>query len=127
MVLYLDDKRLELRFTLGVLRQLETDTGVSILKGNGLADIMRDPGKLAILLEYGLRTKQPECTLAWVEDNFDSSMLISLGTVLAFCMTGTLPDLEKYFPKNPNGNGLIAPETGSISGRSADTTSDLAN
>jgi hypothetical protein len=127
VVLILDGKRLELRFTLGVMRQVEQDHNVSLLKGNGLADILRDPGKLAILLTYGLRTKQPECTLEWVEDNFDSSMLISLGTVLAFCMTGSLPDLEKYFPKSPNGNGPIAPESGSTSGPSAVTTSDLAN
>jgi len=126
VVLTLNGRRLELRYTLRTLKQMQAETGLSILKGNGLGDIVRDPEQLAIMLAYGLRDKQPDCDLAWVEENFDSSLLLSLFPVLAFCMTGTLPDMEKLL-KRPNANGSIEPETGSSSGRSADTTSDLPN
>ena len=125
IVLDLDGEKLELRFTLRTLKALNVEQGISVLKG-GMGEVMTDPEKLAVILWYGVKTKRPEITLDWIEDNFDAAMLLDLGPALAYAVTGRLPDLEKILANYPNAERPPEP-TGSQSGPLADTTSGAVN
>jgi len=116
-------KSLELRFTLKTLRLLQSERGISVLKGMG--DAMRDPEQLAVILFYGLRQADQEITLEWVEDNVDASMLIDLAPVLAYCVTGRWPDMEKLLAALPNAERPA--QAGSTSGPLAGTISGSVN
>lgn len=109
-----------LRFPLRILKELEADHGISVLRGEGMAESFRDPGKLAIVLSYGLRTDNPEMTPEWVEEHVEASMLLDIAPVVAFAASGRWPDLSALNnPPNPP-----QPEsTGLVSGPSVVTTS----
>jgi hypothetical protein len=126
-VLELGEKKLELRFTLKVLKALEADHQITVLKGEGLGEALRDPAKLAVILYYGVRTKNPEITEDWIEENVDASMLLDLAPMLAYATTGRWPDMEKILGSIPNVERPPEPTTGSPSGPLADTTSGAVN
>ena len=125
VLLELDGRKLELRFSLRSLKELDTDAGISVLKGDGLADVLRDPLKLAVMLYYGVRGKAPDITLDWIEDNVDASMLLDLAPMLAYACTGRWPDLSKLLPNAAR--PAAESETGSASGPLVATTSDVLN
>src|SRR5262249_7682536 len=96
-----------LRFTLRVLKTLEHDHAVSVLRGpEGMMEAIRDPAKFSLLLYHGMKAQDPNVTLEWIEDNFDLSMLASLGPVIAQAISGKKPENE--FPN--------APEPGKVNG-----------
>lgn len=127
VILHVADRDLELRFTLKVLKQLDVEKNISVLKGDGMADVLRDPENLAVVLHYGVKTKDPEITLDWIEENFDASMLLDLAPILAYSMTGRYPDMDKLLGGHPNADSPAEPSTGSPSGRSDGTTSTVLN
>jgi len=109
------------RFPLRVLKELEAEHGISVLRGEGLAEAFRDPVKLAIILSYGLRTDNPELTPEWVEEHVEASMLMDIAPVLAYAASGRWPDLSAIDNNPPN---PPQPEsTGSPSGPSVGTIS----
>jgi hypothetical protein len=115
----------ELKFPLRILKTLDADQGINVLKGAGMEGVFTDPEKLAILLYYGLRTKHPEVSLEWVEDNVDASMLLGLAPRLAYATTGRYPKirgLDEDEDVSPNGREESL-TTGSPSGPQDDTTS----
>jgi hypothetical protein len=126
-VLEIGGRSVELKFTLRALRELQTEAGIKILSGEGIRDALQDPQTLSRMLYYGLRTRQPDITEAWVEDNVDASMLIDLAPVLAYATTGRWPDMARILgeadalPNETRPNGL--PAIGSVSGPSGVTTS----
>ena len=120
------DRSLELRFTLKALKALDAEHNLSVFRGEGLGEALREPGKLAVVLYYGLRTRQPDITQDWVEENFDASMLLDLAPVLAYATTGRWPDMDKILANLPNA-ARPADSTGSPSGPLADTTSRSVN
>jgi len=125
-VLQIGGRKVELLFTLRVLKQLDADHKISILKGGGLGTMMQDPDMLATVLYYGLKTKQPELTAEWVEENVDASMLLDMSPMIVRAVTGQWPDMEKLMASLPNGNRPAAKsEAGSTSGQLAGTTSDV--
>ena len=115
------EKTYSLRFTLRALKALEHEHHIAVMRGgDNMVDAVRDPEKLALILFYGLQTAHPDITLDWVEDNFDSGMLLELAPVIAQAISGktvTLPN--ELTPGKVNG-------VGSPSGPSVDTISDLA-
>jgi hypothetical protein len=126
-ILEIGDRKLELRYTLKALKALDVEQHISVLKGEGLAGTLQDPTKLATILYYGLRSKQPDITEDWIEENVDASMLLDLAPMLAYATTGRYPDIEKIIANLPNAERPAAPSTGSPSGPLADSTSDLVN
>ena len=125
-VLDIAGRRLELLFTLKVLKQLELDHSISVLKGEGLGTMMQDPTRLAVVLYYGLKTKQPDITEDWIEDNVDASMLLDMSPMLVRAITGKWFDVDDYVAKRlPNAERPTekADTTGSPSGPLAVTTS----
>lgn len=127
-ILRLGERDVELRFTLRVLRELQAQESIAVLSGEGMRTALQDPATLAKMLYYGIRTKQPDITEAWVEDNVDASMLMDLAPVLAYATTGRWPDMSKLLgdiegtspnPTRPNGLAI-----GSLSGQSGASTSD---
>lgn len=128
IIIEIADRKLELRFPLKVLKELDANYQLTVLKGDGLAESLRDPGKLATLLYYGLKTKQPDLTEDWVEDNVDARMLLDLAPMLAYATTGVFPDMERILSRLPNAaRPTEQKQTGSTSGPLADTTSDVLN
>jgi hypothetical protein len=128
-MLDIGERKLELRFPLKVLKQLDTEHGISVLKGEGLGESLRDPAKLATMLYFGLKTKQPDLTLDWVEENVDARMLLDLAPMLAFATTGVFPDMDRILARLPNVASPAEPakEAGSTSGPLAATTSGVVN
>jgi|SRR5215471_5855279 len=125
ILIEIGDRLLELKFPLRILKELDAKHGVSVLGGVGMADAFTNPAKLALLMMYGLRTKQPEIDEAWVDDNIDASMLLGLAPVLTYATTGRYPKLnlgdeEETQAANPP---AATPTTGSPSGPSGVTTS----
>ncbi len=115
--LTIDGKEYSLRFTLRVLRELQKDHGISIMRGD---DNFTNPEKIGLLLYYGLRTAHPELTLDWIEDHVDTPMLLRMVPSIVFAMSGKVPDAAPNPDKPLRVNGGI----GSHSGRSGDSTSD---
>lgn len=113
---------LRLRFPLRVLKELEADHNISILRG--LRGFGANTDAFILLLAYGLKTDQPDITRDWVEDNFDATMMIDLGRLIAYAATGVWTETE-----SPNGAGVgpVNHTTGSPSGPLDDTTSDLVS
>jgi hypothetical protein len=124
-VLEIGGKKLELRFTLKVLKALQADRQIVVLKG--LGDALQDPEKLGVILYYGVRTKHPDITEDWVEENVDASMLLDLAPMLGYAATGRWLDIEKALANLPNAERPAEPTTGSQSGPLADTTSGAVN
>ena len=115
------EKTYSLRFTLRALKTLEHDHEIAVMRGgDNMIAAVRDAGKLALILYYGLRGTQPDITLDWVEDNFDSTMLLELAPVIAQAISGKVADSPNEPPPGKV-NGI-----GSLSGPSDDTTSDSA-
>jgi len=110
----IQDRAYEIRFTLRVLKELQRDHGISVIRGAG--DAMFDAEKLAIILWYGLREHQPELTLEWIEDNIDTSMLLGMMPSLVYAMTG------REIPGAGDPNAARLSGTGSPSGPSGVTT-----
>jgi hypothetical protein len=126
-VLEIGGKQLELRFTLKVLKVLEAEHQITVLKGEGLGDALRDPAKLGVILYFGIKTKHPDITEDWVEENVDASMLLDIAPMLAYATTGRWPDMERILANLPNAERPPEPTTGSPSGPLADTTSTVLN
>jgi hypothetical protein len=123
-VIELAGRSLQLIYTLKVLHQLDVERNIKVLK-DGLPDLFSDPGELATILYYGLKTHQPDITEDWVAENADASMLLDLSPVLVYATRGQWPDVEKTL-KNIEAareRNLI----GSPSGPSGDTTSPVVN
>jgi hypothetical protein len=130
-------KRMELRFPLGVLKQLQRDHDISMLKGTTFGDVITSPEKLALLLYFGLKTEQPDITQEWVDNNVDASMLVMLSPYIGYAMTGRW--LSKYVraltadddEETPAPNFPPPPPTGTptglLSGPSGAMTSGLVN
>lgn len=116
-IIELADRQLELRFTLKVLKQLDVEHHIKLVGAN-FANVLFEPGQLATVLFFGLKTKQPDITEDWVAENVDASMLVDLSPVLAYATTGQWPDIDKILANLPN----VArpqgetPSTGSPSG-----------
>jgi hypothetical protein len=107
-----------LRFTLRALKTLEHEHDIAVMRGGEpMIAAVRDAGKLALILYYGLKGAQPDITLDWVEDNFDSTMLLELAPVIAQAISGKAVDSPNEPPPGKV-NGI-----GSLSGPSDDTTS----
>jgi len=122
------ERRIELLFTLRVLKALEADHGISVLKGDGLGSIISDPTKLAVVLFAGVKTRQPDITEDWIEDNVDASMLLDMSPMLVRAITGRWFDMEAHLAARlPNVERPAAATTtiGSSSGPLAGTTSDV--
>jgi hypothetical protein len=112
-------KSYAIRFSLGTLKTLQKEHGISLLK-SGAADLI-DPEKLAVVLYYGLRDRNPDVTLEWVEENVEASTLLSMIPSLGKAISGRTTTV-------PNEAALEALSgTGSPSGASGGTTSTLVN
>jgi len=82
------ERMLEIRYPLGVLKELDREHGISLFKGATFGEVMQDPEKLITVLYFGLKTKQPEVTREWVEENVDATMFPTLWPYLMFAMSG---------------------------------------
>jgi hypothetical protein len=126
VVLTIGGRDMELRFTLKVLKELDREHQISVLKGDGLGSIMQDPARLAVVLYYGLKARQPDVTEDWIEENVDASMLLDMSPMLVRAITGKWFDVDEYLKNRlPNAERptAAAPEAGSTSGPLAATTS----
>jgi hypothetical protein len=137
------ERVLEIKFPLGILKTLDHEHGISILKGAAFGEVIQSPGKLAILLYYGLKTKHPEITEQWVDDNIEASMLLEIAPYILYAMSGrwsrqlaaSLEDEEDVIANPPQPVPEPEPEPepeeqiliGSRSGQSRAMTSDSAN
>lgn len=120
------ERILELKYPLGELKELAREHQINILSGNGMLEVLTDPGQLATVLYYGLKARQPDVTLAWVESNVDASMLRSLYPLLAYAATGRWRTTDDDEPA-PNPTPPATRSTGSPSGPSDVTTLASAN
>jgi hypothetical protein len=122
-------RKLELLFTLKVLKQLDHEHHISVLKGEGLGTMMQDPERLAVVLYYGLKTKHADITEDWIEENVDASMLLDMSPMLVRAITGKWFDIESYtasrLPNAERPAEIKSDTTGSPSGPLADTTSGV--
>lgn len=118
VTLVVGERVLRLRYPLRILKRMDEETGISVFRG--LGDSFQDPGKLAVLLHYGLVTDQPDASVDWVEENIDASMLLEMAPKLAYAISGKLP--EEAVP-----NGAAPGPTGSSSGPSGAMISDSLN
>jgi hypothetical protein len=123
MPIYLEvgERKLELRYSLKTLKALDADLGISVLKGDTLVAALRDPAILTDLLWYGLRSKNPDITRDWVEEEFDASMLLNLIPLLGYAITGHNASNALHIV--PNGREPVL-KPGSTYGLSGDTISD---
>src|SRR5262245_31095635 len=101
----------ELRFSLKTLKALDTDHHISIFKENGILTAYQEPGRMAIVLHYGLRERNPQCTQDWVEEHVDASMLLDLIPILGYAATGKWVDVDSINPPAPRPN-VESPEPG---------------
>ena len=107
---------LELRYSLRALKRLDTEHGVSFLKGgDGILNALKDPAKLAVVLHEGLLSRNPNVSLEWVEDSVDAAMIVELFPMLAYAATGRWVDTTALNAESPN--ALEPASTGSTSGR----------
>jgi hypothetical protein len=127
IVLDLDGRKLELRYTFRTLKALKVEHDINVIKPEQLMAMVNDPEKLAIVLWYGLKTKEPEITLDWIDDHFDAPMLMELWPAMAYAISGRLPDIAAATAASPNVERPADPPTGSPSGPLADTTSTRPN
>ena len=117
----IDGKTYRMRLSLRVLKILEHEHHISIMRGpDGIMEALHDPEKFALIVYHGLRANHPDITLEWVEDTFDASSIVALAPVIGQAIsgkeaTGDSPNAPP--PDKPNGIGLL-------SGPSGDTTSD---
>jgi hypothetical protein len=126
------ERVLELRYPLGALKELDRNHGISLLKGSGAAEMFADPEKLSAMVYYGLKTRQPDVTPQWVDDNVDASMLLNLAPLLVYATTGRWPKMLNLDEDDEDGDETENPllpatlSTGSQSGPSDATTSAAA-
>lgn len=98
----IEDQQYRLRFPLRILKELDVEHGISVLRGEGMVDAFRDPARLTILLSYGLRTDNPEMTPEWIEEHVEASILLDIAPVVAFAASGRWPDMSGVNgPPNP--------------------------
>jgi len=81
-------KLLEIRYSLGTLKDLARDHKISVLKGDAFLKLIEDPEKFTTVLHAGLAEIQPEVTREWVEKNIDASMFAILLPYLGYAMSG---------------------------------------
>lgn len=116
----IEGRSFRLRYPFSVLKKLQADYGISVLKGQ--IENIQDIEKLSILLYCGLLTDQPEITQEWVDEHAEASMLRDLLPKLAQAMFGATVE-----PRSPNGESPEVPNTltspGLTSGLSDATTS----
>jgi hypothetical protein len=120
------ERVLELKYPLSILKQLDSNEGISILKGDGMAAVFTDPAKLSAILYYGLKTRQADVTPEWVDDNIDASMLLTLAPTLAYATTGRWPRIAADDDEAQNPTLPANRSTGSTSGPSDAMTSAAA-
>jgi hypothetical protein len=124
-------EKLELRFSLGILKELEREHGIQIIKGQTVAEILVSPDKQSIALYFGLKEKQPHITQAWIDEHMDASQQLDVLPMLTYAMTGvwSRPASGDNTEQPQNFQQPPAPvkPNGLISGPSDVTTSDLAN
>lgn len=122
ILLSIRGKDYQLRYPLRMVKQIEREHKISILRGQNLEDVFSKAEILASILAAGLVSEQPETTLDWVEDNVDASELLDMSPTLIYAITGRWPEALA----NSNGaakNGRPeASEPGSASGSSPDST-----
>jgi hypothetical protein len=115
----LDGKEFRLRFTLSALKSLDQGHQIKVMKGgDAMIDAVRDPEKLALILYHGLLPNHPNVTLAWVEENFDSGMLLELAPLIGKAISGKAVELPNDDRPGSKPNGI-----GALSGPSDATTS----
>lgn len=119
-----------IRFPLRILKRMNAEAGLSILRGGMMERFYQDPGVLAIVVYYGMLTDQPDVTLEFVEDNIEIYMLKDLAPVVAYAMTGKTPEQMKE--ASPNVTAVATetaaePAIGSPYGLSDDTILVSAN
>jgi hypothetical protein len=106
----LDGKIYRLRFTLRVLKELEEQHQISVLRSpEAMVESMRDPRKLALVLYHGMKVYDPEVTLDWVEDTFDISMMTALAPLIAQAITGQKSGQSPNPPGPGKANGIGLP------------------
>jgi len=121
----IEDHHYRLRFPLRVLKELDVEHNISVLRGESMAEAFRDPEKLAILLSCGLRTDNPEVTAEWIEDHVEASMLLEIFPYIAYAASGRWPDMSGL-DNQPNPPQPEPASTGLLSGPSDATISVLA-
>ena len=115
------DKVYRMRLSLRVLKTLEQDHNISIMRGSeSILEALHDPEKFALVVYQGLKVNHPEVTLDWVEDPFDATSIAMLAPVIGQAISGKEvgESPNEPPPDKPNGIGLL-------SGPSGDMTSDL--
>jgi len=117
------DRLLEVRYSLKTLKALDKPpNNIRVFDINGgIIAALQDPAKLSAFLYFGLHEKQPDITPEWVDENVEASMVFDILPQLVYAATGRRTDT----PDRPNATGPS--QTGSLSGPSEGTTSDLAN
>jgi hypothetical protein len=122
----IDGQALELFFSLRMLKRLHKEHGINVLKPATWGELMQDPEKLSIMLQAGLKAKQPQLDEDWIEDHVDASIILDLGPYILRAMSGRWPAELAERLESPLG---VTPgiSTGSISGPSDATTSGLVN
>jgi hypothetical protein len=121
-VIHVAERDFIVRFTLKVIKELHVNYEIRLLKPDSMMEALQDPEKFGVVLYHGLKSKQPDITLEWVEENIDSAMLIELSPALAYAVVGRTADQIPNVPK-PEAN----PSTGSPSGQSGDMISGAVN
>jgi hypothetical protein len=116
-----------LRYPLSAMKQAREEFGGSITSVDVLKGL--DETNIGKLLWYGLKTDYPELTVEQIEDLVEPTMLAYLMSQYATAMGAAMPE-----PKNdqspvdqePTNRAevLTMKSTGSLSGQSADMTSD---
>jgi hypothetical protein len=113
------DKIYRMRLSLRVLKTLEQDHNISIMRGpESILAALHDPEKFALVVYQGLRANHPEVTLDWVEDTFDATSIAMLAPVIGQAISGREAGDSPNAPTPDKPNGI-----GPLSGPSGDTTS----
>lgn len=114
-----------LRYTLRAMKEAREEFGGSITDQSVLNRL--DETTIGKLLWYGLKTDDPAITVEYIEDHIDPTMLKYLFERYAVALGAALPNAQSPAVEETNRAKVTAISTGSTSGVSEDTASDLAN
>jgi hypothetical protein len=81
-------QKLELRFTLGALKRLEKQHGISLLKGAAFGEVMQSPAMLSLLVLTGLQARQPDITQDWLDEQLDAPDVLRMGPYIVYAVSG---------------------------------------
>lgn len=110
-----DRNDLELKFPLKVMKELDANHGISVL--TGLGESFSRPAIFSLILWHGLKTKQADITLEWLEENVDATDFLRLAPYVTFACTGRWVDVEKAVEAYERKNALSPePEPGMLNG-----------